>query len=220
MCFAAACCSLVYSTAGKVQPASAAAAAVTAAEVPANKAAAAAAEPSKPAASSAAPAVASIASTSTPAAAAAVGTATPGPGKQVEAPASKNTPANGAAGPAQPKQQAPTCEEKPIQRGSSFADKFTAMPRKAMDVVRQPQDKIQEMTLQELEKEDAPPTSCRWAPQTRGIKWNVGCADKPLGASCNGIVLSGPPYCEGKGGSIATIKCLPDGEWGEIVALC
>lgn len=94
------------------------------------------------------------------------------------------------------------------------------MPRKAMNVIRQPQERVQEMTLQELEKEDAPPTSCRWAPQTRGIKWNVGCADKPLGASCNGIVLSGPPYCEGKGGSIATIKCLPDGEWGKIVALC
>jgi hypothetical protein len=76
------------------------------------------------------------------------------------------------------------------------------------------------MTLQQLLAMDAPPTSCRGEPKSQGVKWNVGCANKALGGMCSGMVLSGPPFCEGKGGSIATIKCMPDGEWGNVQALC
>lgn len=80
--------------------------------------------------------------------------------------------------------------------------------------------KVQEMTLEELLAEHAPPTSCRTAPETPGVKWNVGCANKALGASCNGIVVAGASLCNGQAGSIATVKCLPDGEWGDVQALC
>lgn len=97
---------------------------------------------------------------------------------------------------------------------------LSAHPKKAADKVQEPAVKVEEMTLEQLLAEDAPPTTCRGAPVTNGIKWNVGCAHKPLGGSCNGIVLSGPPFCNGQGGSIATIKCMPDGEWGSVQTLC
>lgn len=76
------------------------------------------------------------------------------------------------------------------------------------------------MNLSDLQKEDAPPSACRWEPQTRGIKWNAGCGNTAIGARCDGIVVPGPAFCEGQGGSIASIKCLPDGEWGDVQTLC
>lgn len=103
---------------------------------------------------------------------------------------------------------------------AGIAKGLSAHPKKAADKVQEPAVKVEEMTLEQLLAEDAPPTTCRGQPATNGIKWNVGCADKPLGGSCNGIVLSGPPFCDGQGGSIATIKCMPDGEWGSVQTLC
>lgn len=86
--------------------------------------------------------------------------------------------------------------------------------------VTPPEEQVEQMNWEQLMAEDAPPTACRWEPKTAGVRWNVGCANKALGSSCNGMVLAEPPFCEGRGGSIATIKCLPDGEWGEVDALC
>jgi hypothetical protein len=96
------------------------------------------------------------------------------------------------------------------------------MLKKSTDVVKEPEVPVQEMTLEELMAEDAPPTACILAPVTRGIKWNVGCAKKPLGSTCNGVVLSGDvsALCQGQGGAIATTKCLQDGEWGQVEATC
>lgn len=82
------------------------------------------------------------------------------------------------------------------------------------------QEEVLQMTLEELQREGAPPTACKAEPQTAGIKWNKGCANTPLGGSCNGLVLSSPHFCSGRGGSIATVKCLTDGDWGFVDAMC